>query len=294
MLLQVKDELLEYGIPKTLLRELKNIKHTLIISSSEIENVFEYPLSLLKDDSNAPIHFSLEKMQLQEFGKILLNDDFISSLIAQIKLLNNQLKLNDISELLAQVNDDELQHQNEMTNFEEFINNKLKLDNSSVITYNNNSASSFIRECNEISAKAFTLTSASSVESLYDRSEANNNIADLDELVKYINEETYIKKNKKSKTRKNKKNCSKNQVIEGIKETSMNQNINDKLGDLINEEMKNSNYIACNDVDEEDDCILTDKMVEEFKNELEALSLPGKEVQKVIPNLSEDFLKSLN
>lgn len=290
MLLQVKDELIEYGIPKTLLKELKNIKHTLIISSSEIENVFEYPLSLLKDDNNNLIQFSLEKMQLEEFWKILLKDDFISSLISQIKIINSQLKISEITELLNQVSDDEISHQNEMTKFDDFINNKLKLDNS-VITCNNNSTSSFLRECNEISAKAFTLTSASSVESFYDRNEVNNNIADLDELVKYINEETETKKNKKNKNRKNKKNVNKNNnpsvqnSIEGLC-----KNI-ESIIDYINEEKSRKSTNGNNS--NEEGIYVTDKNVEDFKKEIESFSVPSYMTQKIEVNLSEEFLDKL-
>ena len=197
MLLKFKDDIVEYGVHKTLLNELNNIKNTLIISSTEIEKVFNYPFTLLKDDINQQIKFSVERMQLEEFSKILLKDEFISSLISQIRTINSKLNIKEITELLNQLNVSNCERYNEMTRFDECINNKLKLDTSSVLTYNNNSTSSNVREINEISTKAFTLTSASSVETIYDKNENNNIIADLDELVKYINEGTDLKKKEK-------------------------------------------------------------------------------------------------
>ena len=74
------------------------------ISSKEIENLFKYPLSLLKDDTTSTqINFSIELMQMEEFSKILLDDEFISTLILQIKIIFSQIKVKDIIELIAQV-----------------------------------------------------------------------------------------------------------------------------------------------------------------------------------------------
>ena len=47
LLLQVQEEITEHGITHILLRELINIKHTLKVSSKEIQNLFKYPMSLL-------------------------------------------------------------------------------------------------------------------------------------------------------------------------------------------------------------------------------------------------------
>ena len=182
-----------------------------------------------------------------------------------------------------------------MTRFEEYLNSKYKLDNSSVITYNNNSTSSFLRECNEISAKAFTLTSASSVESICDRNETNN-IADLDELVKFINEEPTLKKSKKNKNKKNKKNSNKNPLNDNCTDTNINRNILDKLNENINDANKGVNSCFNNifNNDEEEETLLTDKMVDDFKNELESFSLPSYMIQKITPTLSQEFLNNLD
>ena len=122
LLLQVQNEITEHGITHILLRELINIKNTLKISSKEIQNVFKYPLSLLIDENtNTKVNFSIELMQMEEFCKILLDDDFISTLILQIKIIFNQLDVKDILTLLDRVEEDKLTHNNEMTKFESII-----------------------------------------------------------------------------------------------------------------------------------------------------------------------------
>ena len=211
LLLQVQNEITEHGITHILLRELINIKNTLKISSKEIQNVFKYPLSLLIDENTSTkVNFSIELMQMEEFCKILLDDDFISTLILQIKIIFNQLDVKDILTLLDRVEEDKLTHNNEMTKFDEFINRKLK---SKQCDMNN----SFSFEKEEISQpitkeRVFTLTSASSVESICEKND--NNITDIDELVKYISEDTE-KKPKKKKNKKSKKSNT-NNVIESV------------------------------------------------------------------------------
>ena len=72
-------------ISSILLKELINIKKTLKISSKEIEGIFKYPLNLLKNENGKKIKFSIELMQSEEFCKTLLNDDFIYTLLSQMK-----------------------------------------------------------------------------------------------------------------------------------------------------------------------------------------------------------------
>lgn len=210
LLLQVQNEITEHGITHILLRELINIKNTLKISSKEIQNVFKYPLSLLIDENtNKKVTFSIELMQMEEFCKILLDDDFISTLILQIKIIFNQLEVKDILTLLDRVEEDKLTHNNEMTKFDEFINRKLKSKQC-----NTNSSYSFEKEeINQPITKesVFTLTSASSVESICEKND--NNITDIDELVKYISEDTE-KKPKKKKNKKSKKSNTTNNITE--------------------------------------------------------------------------------
>ena len=98
------DENNEKGIPHILLRELINIKRTLKISSKEIEGIFKYPLNILKDENGKKIKFSIELMQREEFCKILLNDDIISTLLSQIKDMFKNFKNLEIKKWLVELN----------------------------------------------------------------------------------------------------------------------------------------------------------------------------------------------
>lgn len=233
------------------------------ISSKEIENLFKYPLSLLKDDTTSTqMNFNIELMQMEEFSKILLDDEFISTLILQIKIIFSQIKVKDIIDLIAQVEEDKTTHKNEMTKFDEFINNKLKNTKQNE-NINNNSSCSFSKDINEISQPItketiFTLTSASSVESINDKND--NNITDIDELVKYISEEPEVKKPKKKKNKKLKKGGNNTKEIEMY-------------------ETNNSDDF--------------DKEIENFKNDIEKSSVYPFKYNKKLPFLSSAFIKKL-
>lgn len=72
-------------ISQTLLRELCNIKKTLIYSSRQIRSIFKYPLNKLKDEFGRKIKFSFELMQLEVFNKVILNEEFIKNIINMMK-----------------------------------------------------------------------------------------------------------------------------------------------------------------------------------------------------------------
>ena len=215
LLLKIQDEITGKGITNILLRELINIKKTLKISSKEIESIFKYPLSILKNDNGKKIKFSVELMQLEEFCKILLNDELISTLLLQMKLVFSQFKMPEIIQLIEQVQD-ESTHKNEMTRFDKYINEKLGLNtNENNNTNNNNNVGSdFLNELN-------------SQETLYDiidqqikdntfnlnNTENNNSISNNEKTSKKIK---VIKKKKRKKKRKRKKK-KKRRVIQIVK-----------------------------------------------------------------------------
>jgi hypothetical protein len=232
MILKPNEELSEKGITHVLLRELINIQKTLKISSKEIENIFKYPLSLLKDDlTGKKNYFSIEKIQLEEFDKIILKNEFISLVLLQIKVIFGQLKISEITKLIDEVEKYKDNHNNEKTKFDEFLLLKLKENLESKINKNNSNYDSKLNskennnEIINLNSKETlaTLNSSSSVESVLEKNELNNNnnfnnnivnninnnindnFKDLDELVKYISEgENEIKKPKKKKNKKKK------------------------------------------------------------------------------------------
>ena len=123
----------EKRISDTLLRELINIKETLQQSSFEINQIFKYPLSLLKTK------FSMEQIQLEAFNKILVKDDLISTLLFKIKVFVQNHHDKKIIEYMSIIEDDKNYTKNEMVKFDQLLEEKLKnksLSNS--INYNNN------------------------------------------------------------------------------------------------------------------------------------------------------------
>ena len=221
MILKTNEELTEKGITQVILRELINIQKTLKISSKEIEKIFKYPLSLLKDDlTGKRIYFSIEKIQLEEFDRIILKNEFIILVMHQIKLIFGQLKITDLTRLIDEIEKEKNNHQNEKTKFDEFL--LLKLNENLENKINKNSKNNILSKDNEINNfintkdNFLTLTSSTSVESVKEKKEnnnfniVNNNICyvneftDLDELVKFISDESDIRKVKKKKNKKKK------------------------------------------------------------------------------------------
>ena len=142
LILNPQDELSGKGISHILLRELINIKRTLKISSKEIEGIFRYPLNILKDENGKKIKFSVELMQREEFCKILLNDELISSLLTQIKDIFSRSKNQEVTKWLLEL-DENYEHKNEMTRFIEYINDKLSIKKNNE---NKNDNSNYLEE----------------------------------------------------------------------------------------------------------------------------------------------------
>ena len=275
MILKINEELTEKGITQVILRELVNIQKTLKISSKEIENIFKYPLSLLKDDlTGKRIYFSIEKIQLEEFDRIILKNEFIILVMHQIKLIFGQLKITDLTKLIDEIEKEKNNHQNEKTKFDEFL--LVKLNENIEHKINKNSNNNILSKDNEMNnylntKETFpTLTSSTSVESVKEKKEnnnfniENNNICysnkftDLDELVKFISDESDIRKVKKKKNKKKK-----NKKIE-IKETQIE-----------NED----NYY--------------DQELIDAKKDLENYSVNYHSFNKIKPNLSKEFIEKL-
>ena len=301
LLLKVQDEIAGKGITNILLRELINIKKTLKISSKEIESIFKYPLSILKNENGKKIKFSVELMQLEEFCKTLLNDELISTLLLQMKVVFSQFKMPEIIQLIEQIQD-ESSHKNEMTRFDKYINDKLGISNTindnnnnaisdtyeaeTEITFNNNNNNindngneSNNNDKNQIANNINNEVESNNNNKKYDinsgtdsgsnNSEDNKcNFQDIDELLNYINEDTDSKKGRK-KNKKNKKN----------------KKINNK--DNIEISKNDEKEIQCqvnNDFDIE---------FEKFKKDIEKDTIYFYEFNKISPCLSDEFLEKI-
>jgi hypothetical protein len=294
LILNPQDELSGKGISHILLRELINIKRTLKISSKEIEGIFRYPLNILKDENGKKIKFSVELMQREEFCKILLNDELISSLLTQIKDIFSRSKNQEVTKWLLEL-DENYEHKNEMTRFIEYINDKLSIkknnenknDNSNYLEelknkeeINEQNEKIYEKEVEEINKKIKKKRN----KKIENNNKTNNQeekmnelqFKDIDEILNYINDETDSKKGKK-KCKKAKKN--KNKKINKEEEKEKENEIN----------KEKNNYC------ENEDLLNFEKEFQNFKEELTKDTKYVYEINnKIKPCLSENFLNQIS
>ena len=288
------DEINEKGIPHILLRELINIKRTLKISSKEIEGIFKYPLNILKDENGKKIKFSIELMQREEFCKTLLNDEIISTLLAQIKDMFRNCKNIEMKKWIAEL-DENYEHKDEMTRFVEYINDRLSIKNKNNNTNENNNYLDELNYNKEKNANMFEQINneeilKKEIEELNKKIKRKKNkktekldkqeeqidelkFKDIDEILNYINDDTDSKKGKK-KNKKTKKN--KNKKLK--EEEKENQ---------VKEEKTNFN--------ENEDSLKFEKEFENFKEDLIKDTMYIYEINnKIKPCLSESFLDTIS
>ena len=294
LILNPQDELSGKGISHILLRELINIKRTLKISSKEIEGIFRYPLNILKDENGKKIKFSVELMQREEFCKILLNDELISSLLTQIKDIFSRSKNPEVTKWLLEL-DENYEHKNEMTRFIEYINDKLSIkknnenknDNSNYLEelknkeeINEQNEKIYEKEVEEINKKIKKKRNKKieNNKKMNNQEEKMNELQfkDIDEILNYINDETDSKKGKK-KCKKAKKN--KNKKINKEEEKEKENEIN----------KEKNNYC------ENEDLLNFEKEFQNFKEELTKDTMYVYEINnKIKPCLSENFLNQIS
>ena len=294
LILNPQDELSGKGISHILLRELINIKRTLKISSKEIEGIFRYPLNILKDENGKKIKFSVELMQREEFCKILLNDELISSLLTQIKDIFSRSKNQEVTKWLLEL-DENYEHKNEMTRFIEYINDKLSIkknnenknDNSNYLEelknkeeINEQNEKIYEKEVEEINKKIKKKRNKKTENNnkMNNQEEKMNELQfkDIDEILNYINDETDSKKGKK-KCKKAKKN--KNKKINKEEEKEKENEIN----------KEKNNYC------ENEDLLNFEKEFQNFKEELTKDTMYVYEINnKIKPCLSENFLNQIS
>ena len=311
-LLNFQDEIVRKGIFNVLLRELVNIKKTLKISSKEIENIFKYPLSLLRNKNGKKIRFSFELMQAEEFCKTLLNDEFISALLIHMKRNPSQISIQKINRLLEEVFED-CDHNNEMTRFENFINEKLGITKEFEVNNNENENDNYL---DEIKGKENSNNNNALEEQIGDNSEfnldigssnENKNSNDLEEFNdnNIIDNESNVNSGKKSPKKKKQKKVesedSNNKIeFQDIDEllNYINDETDSKKGKNKKKRKKNKkqsgnkedekiNDVNNNDKDNDEDF---DKIFEEFKKDIENNTIYVYNINKIKPVLSEDFI----
>ena len=143
LLNNIQDESFCKGISYDLLTQLINIKNTLKISSKEIENIFKYAFNSLKTNDGKKAKISLELVQLEQFKKIILKDDIISTLLIQIKLVFKKQKEDYIVQIIEQLQQECSLHKDSMTKFDNLLCQNLGISNEenekkNIIKENNN------------------------------------------------------------------------------------------------------------------------------------------------------------
>ena len=324
-LLNVQNEITGKGISNILLRELINIKKTLKISSKEIEGIFKYPLSLLKKENGKRLKFSVELMQLEEFCKTLLNDDFIFNLLGQMKNIFSQISIPNVAQWIEEVLED-CDHKNEMTRFVKFINEKLGITNEK--NDNNKKENNYLDEYkinenlndnNTLEEQigkntVFSLDTGSSNEGTPYKNEKiiKNQNKDFEE---YNNNNDSNKKTKKKK-RKNNESENKNENnkinFEDIDELlnyindeteskkgkkkskkgrkNKKQNNNNKEKDIEDNNLQKNNQNNNEEENLKDNDEEFEKIFNDFKRDIEKDSVYICDINKIEPCLSNDFI----
>ena len=324
-LLNVQNEITGKGISNILLRELINIKKTLKISSKEIEGIFKYPLSLLKKENGKRLKFSIELMQLEEFCKTLLNDDFIFNLLGQMKNIFSQISIPNVAQWIEEVLED-CDHKNEMTRFVKFINEKLGITNEK--NDNNKKENNYLDEYkinenlndnNTLEEQigkniVFSLDTGSSNEGTPYKNEKiiKNQNKDFEE---YNNNNDSKKKTKKKK-RKNNESENKNENnkinFEDIDELlnyindeteskkgkkkskkgrkNKKQNNNNKEKDIEDNNLQKNNQNNNEEENLKDNDEEFEKIFNDFKRDIEKDSVYICDINKIEPCLSNDFI----
>ena len=126
----IQDETFCKDISQDLLTQLINIKNTLKASSKEIENVFKYAFNSLKTNDGKKVKINIELMQLQQYNKVILNDDLISTLLIQIKFVFSKYKEDYIVQIIDQLQQESILHKNSMTKFDNLLIQNLEIINS--------------------------------------------------------------------------------------------------------------------------------------------------------------------
>ena len=332
MLLNVQNEIAGKGISNTLLRELINIKKTLKISSKEIESIFKYPLNLLKNENGKKIKFSIELMQSEEFCKTLLNDEFIYTLLSQMKGIFTQIQ--NIPNWIEEVLED-CDHKNEMTRFVNYINEKLGIINENNDNNKNeinnylddykikeNSNNNNLLEEQIGKNTAFSLDTGSSTEGILfknDKVIKNNYSNESEDFIKNNNSNSN-KKSKKKKQKKNTENEIKNEnskinfkdideLLNYIndetdskkgKKKGKKSRKNKKQNNLNKEkEIENNNNTKNIENNNEDNNNSTnndedfEKIFNDFKRDIEKDSVYIYDINKIEPCLSNDFIANV-
>lgn len=271
------------------LNDLYYIKQALISSSEEIQKIFSHSLSFLLQGEDK-VNFDFAKIHIEEFNHIILDDNFITLLLLEIK----KRQLEGILTMLHFIEDNPLSPSKESTRFKEAVGIQIKIvrlsrrrkkvfeslaeskeskknEKSAVIEYvSKNSNFGFealsLKETREIDT--IINDKSDKVKPTVKKTKKNSGNSeikelDIDQLVDFItrNENS---KSKKSKKKKNKKKGNSDNTTE----TSSHNKSN-----------------------EDDDEI--DKEIEIVKQTIKKESFNKYTIRKIQPHISQDWINSI-
>ena len=217
-------------------------------------------------------------MHREEFTNTLIEDEFISALIAQIKTIARQLKIEEINALISQIEEDLYSNKKEMSRFTAFLIAQLKsfiesdyeeeeisqAEQSNSSDTNTNQMMQVKNLTLNSHSKNYTSTNSTSNDNSSSPKNKINKIYNdlgIDELVEYIERPVEKKAKKNKKKLKKKKN--------GKKENS-NSNLNDQK---YTEEF--------------------DREVENFKKIILEGSLNAMKIRKIRPAISREWISNI-
>lgn len=224
----------------TLLTELIKLFDVIMSSSQEITLLFQSTFNLLYLEDDTLKPFIASEILKEAFAYVINNDDFIQKMFSIIKTQDDDTNIKEIAHQIEQ--------------FE----------------------SKLAENCKERKRLSCFIQEESM--KLKGRTRQNNNI-DLDDLVKYINDNQTNENNKKE-GKKNKKNMTKK--MKKQKQNSLIDNNSNKNN--INNNNNDRNCINQEDI----------KEINAFKNSLRTTSQIKFSFHKIRPILSKEWLSSLN
>ena len=327
LLNSIQDEEFCKDISQDLLTQLINIKNTLKISSKEIENIFKYALNVLKTNEGKRAKFSIELIQLEQFNKIILNDDLISTLLMQIKFVFSKYKEDYIVKIIEQLQQECLLHKNSMTKFDNLLCQNIGItdenEKNNVINENNLLNEEIIEneDNNEINDNQDSKNNLINLEknnlNNEDNNEENNNInenTNINNEEKNENENVIIEKNKEDEKNEEEENNNKildfkniDDLVKFINEDSEDEQKNSnkknkkknkkrkkkKNSVLIEEEKNNTiNYKSINNssINEYINNEYDDEIIKKFKEDLIKYSIYNYNITKIKPKLPINYL----
>ena len=247
LLANLQDENFCKGISQDLITQLINIKNTLKISSKEIENIFKYALFALRTANGKRAKVNIELMQLEQFNKVILNDDLISTLLIQIKLVFSKYKEDYIIQTIDQLQQECLYNKNAMTKFDNLLYQNLGVTNDeneiNSNEINNNNNANAANENNEIISNNNNNGNINKKNNNNDNIVSNNEMESKKEITENNNNPTKeenknIIEEKKDNIYINSNSSKKSPPAEKIKENK-NDNDNNKDDNDTNVEFEN-------------------------------------------------------